>query len=60
MKFYLDEDERAAVAELADRIDNESVVFDGWSKHDLLAPQWFKGEQHQVGLLQRQRSEFFT
>ena len=60
MKFYSDEDERAAIAELADRIEHESVVFDGRSKHDLLAPQRFKGDQPQVGLIRRQRPEFFT
>ena len=60
MKFYSDEDERAAIADLADRIEHESVVFDGWSKHDLLAPQRFKGDQPQVGLIRRQRPEFFT
>ena len=60
MKFYSDEKERAAIAELADRIEHESVVFDGWSKYDLLAPQRFKGDQPQVGLIRRQRPEFFT
>lgn len=60
MKFYSDEDERAAIADLADRIEHESVVFDGWSKYDLLAPQRFKGDQPQVGLNRRQRPEFFT
>ena len=62
MKFYLDEDERASVAELAERVDNESTIFDGWTKNDLLAPQWYKGKQTlpQVGLLQRQRPQFFT
>jgi hypothetical protein len=60
VKFYSDEKERAAIAELADRIEHESVVFDGWSKYDLLAPQRFKGDQPQVGLIRRQRPEFFT
>jgi hypothetical protein len=62
VKFYLDEDERASVAELAERVDNESTIFDGWTKNDLLTPQWYKGEQAlpQVGLLQRQRPQFFT
>jgi hypothetical protein len=60
VKFYSDEVERAAIADLADRIEHESVVFDGWSKYDLLAPQRFKGDQPQVGLIRRQRPEFFT
>ena len=60
MKFYSDEVERAAIADLADRIEHESVVFDGWSKYDLLAPQRYKGDQPQVGLIRRQRPALFT
>ena len=49
------------MAEMAERVDDESTIFDGWSNHDLLAPQWYKGEQAlPLGLPQRQRPQFFT
>jgi hypothetical protein len=59
---FVHEDEIKAVEELAERVDYESYNYEGWSKFDLLNPKWFKGEPSlpQVGLLQRQRSQFFT
>ena len=55
-------DEVNAVEELAERVDCESCIYEGWTKFDLLHPKWFKGELPlpQVGLIQRQKPQFFT
>ena len=37
-------DEVNAVEELAERVDCESCIYEGWTKFDLLHPKWFKGE----------------
>ena len=59
---FVHDDEVKAVEELAERVDYESYNYEGWTKFDLLNPKWFKGEPSfpQVGLLQRQRPQFFT
>ena len=59
---FVHEDEVKAVEELAERVNYESYSYEGWSKFDLLNPKLFKGEPSlpQVGLLQRQKPEFFT
>ena len=59
---FVHEDEVKAVEELAERVDCESRIYEGWTKFDLLHPKWFKGELPlpRVGLIQRQKPQFFT
>jgi hypothetical protein len=59
---FFQEEEKKAVEQLAQRVEEESGSFDGWERCTILNPSFFKGEQTlpQVGLLQRQRPQFFT
>jgi hypothetical protein len=61
MVFVYPEEENA-VQQLAQRVEEESGSFDGWERWTILNPSFFKGEQAlpQVGLLRRQRPQFFT
>ena len=61
MVFVYPEEEKA-VKQLAQRVEEESGSFDGWERWTILNPSFFKGEQAlpQVGLLRRQRPQFFT